>query len=235
MNKNKTVFITGVSSGIGLATYNLLKKEGFFVFGIGRKFTDDIETEFKLHLDLSSEQQVKDFKFPKIDTDEIYLINNAGIIGEIDKIANLEKETELNVLMVNTISLMVLCRKLIQQFKGKKIKIINISSGAGKRPISGWSTYCASKAAVDMFSLCLQEEENERKSGVKVIAYSPGVVDTNMQTEIRRRNEQQFSSVQHFKNLKENDELLSPLTVANNILNVLNNDYPVLLTSKELI
>ena len=62
-------------------------------------------------------------------------------------------------------------------------RIINLSSGAAHRPLEGWSAYCAAKAGLAMLTRSLALEYGEQ--GIRAFGFSPGVVDTGMQAEIR--------------------------------------------------
>ncbi len=101
--------------------------------------------------------------------------------------------------------------------------IINISSGAGRHPIESWSTYCASKAALDMFSNVLNNEQEITNDGFKVFSVAPGIIDTKMQDEIRTANFNDFNGVNRFKDLKSNNQLSSPQEIAEQIIYIINN------------
>jgi NAD(P)-dependent dehydrogenase (short-subunit alcohol dehydrogenase family) len=62
-------------------------------------------------------------------------------------------------------------------------RIINLSSGAALRPLEGWSAYCAAKAGLAMLTRSLALEYGE--AGIRAFGFAPGVVDTDMQAEIR--------------------------------------------------
>jgi NAD(P)-dependent dehydrogenase (short-subunit alcohol dehydrogenase family) len=102
--------------------------------------------------------------------------------------------------------------------------ILNISSGAANTAIDGWSVYCSTKAALDMFSKVIAEE----KSGVKVLSIAPGKVDTEMQSKIRKSNEKDFKKLADFVEFKNKGELTSSKNVAIAYLKILDNieDYP---------
>ncbi|WP_441630014.1 SDR family NAD(P)-dependent oxidoreductase [Cupriavidus sp. 2MCAB6] len=87
-------------------------------------------------------------------------------------------------------------------------KILAISSGAARRPIEGWSAYCAGKAGLDMFVRSINAEyaQAPAERAVRAVALAPGVVDTGMQATIRDAD---FAQVQRFRDLKENDQLAS--------------------------
>src|SRR5690606_32680096 len=103
----------------------------------------------------------------------------------------------------------------------KKLTIITISSGAGRRAIPSWANYCASKAAVDLFSETLQEEAEELNIDLKVFSIAPGVVDTDMQQAIRNTTTSSFSQVEKYQKLFANGELLTPEFVAKKIIHAI--------------
>ncbi len=114
----------------------------------------------------------------------------------------------------------------IRQFSDRKktIHIINVSSGAGKYPIDGWSTYNASKAGLDMFSLVLNEENNLKgNDNVYIHSIAPGIIDTSMQGIIRGSEITAFSNVEKFKNYFKEGSLTSPQEVAKKFKMVIEN------------
>jgi NAD(P)-dependent dehydrogenase (short-subunit alcohol dehydrogenase family) len=85
----------------------------------------------------------------------------------------------------------VLLGKLIGERVGERLTVVNISSGAAIRPYATWSPYCCGKAARRMLTQVLSAEEEERqaeratKPTVRTLNYSPGIIKTRMQEEIR--------------------------------------------------
>jgi benzil reductase ((S)-benzoin forming) len=101
-------------------------------------------------------------------------------------------------------------------------RILNISSGAGRNPTTGWGVYCSTKAALDMYSRVIHAEQGE--NGVRVVSLAPGVVDTAMQATIRASNPRDFPEVSRFKEMHESGKLATPEGVAARILNYLDRD-----------
>ena len=97
-------------------------------------------------------------------------------------------------------------------------RVINISSGAGRRPIFGWSAYCASKAALDMASRAAALEARTREQAVHVVSLAPGVIDTPMQGIVRGASQEQFVDVERFRKMKEEGVLRPADDVARDIL-----------------
>ncbi|MDQ3395039.1 MAG: SDR family NAD(P)-dependent oxidoreductase, partial [Bacteroidota bacterium] len=84
--------------------------------------------------------------------------------------------------------------------------------------MDGWGGYCSSKAAINMMSEVAALESNIAENGFKIFSLAPGVVDTDMQNQIRRSNKEKFSDYERFVQLKENGELSNPLAAAEKIM-----------------
>lgn len=222
---NKIAYVTGSSKGIGKALTALLLKKGYRVIGLARS-NDLVAKDFEfVELDLSDISKVSRFEFTQ-SAKEVVLVNNAGIVGDINPIGSIQNSGIQEVMNVNTIAPQILCNNFVKRFKNElgNFHILNISSGAGKSPISSWATYCASKAALDLFSQTLSTElEWAQATNWYIHSCAPGVVDTNMQTVIRSSTEKEFNRVQYFKDLKSNNELYTPDYVAEKLFKVLDN------------
>lgn len=203
-----TVIITGISSGIGYALAQYYLKQQVQVIGIGRKNNINHEklTFFERDLAITT-----DFSFLEEiihSSEELMLINNAGVIGNIERISEQKQSDISETIQINTIAPMLLCQYVLQQFNIQKLlTIVNISSGAGRRAIPSWASYCASKAALDLFSQTIYLEEKERGRAIRVYSVAPGVVDTPMQEKIRNAKSSTFSSLNSFIELKDKNEL----------------------------
>ena len=223
--------ITGTSKGIGKAlAEELLQNESNFVIGVCRSSTITHKNYRHQPLDFSDipavENNLQKVFLPFKDAEKLVLINNAGVLGDIGYVGegmpNERFEFVFDVNVIVPAMLMNTFLKVYQQHPAKKL-IVNISSGAGKYPIDGWASYCASKAALDMLSMTIQKEQDMRGSGVKVYALAPGVVDTAMQENIREADAGRFSTVEKFREYKANNELAQPEDVAHKIIHFLNN------------
>ena len=214
---NKTIIITGISSGIGKACAEYYLGKGYKVLGISRRNTIEHENYRFISCDLSDPYQIEqlDFKEELDRESEVILINNAGSIGEIKHFTNVTTNHFRELSNVNILAPQMLITMLFQQIAPKRIEtIINISSGAAQRPIPSWAAYCASKAAIDMYSEALKVEMTELGLKTKIYSVAPGVVDTNMQVVIRATSQEDFTSVANFQRMKEEGELRSPEQVA---------------------
>ncbi len=219
-------YITGVSSGIGKATAELFLNQGYYVIGLSRTCTISHQNYKHIYLDLSQLESVKQFEFDTFINENVILINNAGIITPIKPIGHLLDKEIIDITIVNLLSLQILINKFIHKYQSfnNNYTILNISSGAGKYPIDAWATYCASKAGVDLFAETINLEfENRKMTNWNIYSFAPGVVDTKMQKDIRNSHPKDFKSLQKFIDLKQNNELVSPKTVADKILDIITN------------
>ncbi len=221
------IIITGGSKGIGKAIANKYATKNYKVYSLARS-TSDIKNVTQITVDLSNlkdtethfKNLLEEIKQQVITS--ITLVNNAGRLGKITTIENLtpnDINTTIQLNITTPIILTSLFIKLTQSITCKK-QIINISSGAATKPYEGWSVYCTSKAAIDMLTKTTASEQASIKNGVKCIALYPGVVDTNMQSQIRNTSENDFKNLQRFIDLKENNELYTPEFVANTIYTI---------------
>jgi len=227
-----SVFIvTGTTSGLGYAfVQEIIRKKGV-IYSISRTEKEKISSVVEKHFvcDLSEEKEVEKtiYKvFEEIDfktVESITLINNAGTILPIGNIGTLKTKDISNSVCTNLLAPILLSEIFIKHTQDINCSkyILNISSGAGKKPYAGWATYCASKAGIDLFTQCVGVEQENKKYPVKIISFAPGVVDTKMQTTIRSTPKEQFNAVTRFIDLKENNQLLSPNFVAKTLLNLL--------------
>ncbi|MDB9954233.1 SDR family NAD(P)-dependent oxidoreductase [Flavobacteriaceae bacterium] len=227
----KLVIITGVNKGLGHAFFNLfLKEESITMIAISRNFNNEQKTiknkrVIFIEKDLSELNNVEEeLKLNTYYTDqykEVIFINNAASINPIEAIGNFDNEAIVKAVQLNTIAPLLLTNNIVKSNRSKRVRIINISSGAAKRPIIGWSIYCSTKSANEMFfnTLKLQEENNKN---IEVHNLDPGVMDTDMQKNIRSKSENEMPNVELFKEYHKTEQLKSAQEVALDIVSTYN-------------
>lgn len=220
--------ITGTSTGIGNALVHALLESNETVIGIGRKQTIFHEKYTHFTHDFLTSSFDCTHLLPLLkDVQSLTFIHNAGILGSIQPFQESSVQSFEEVFQVNLIAGVSIVHQLLNGFaKDRPLKIVFISSGAGKRPIASWSAYCASKAAVELFCETLAlEMQVQQRTNIRCFAISPGVVDTPMQSQIRSTAITDFPDVTKFHEYKANKELANPKLIAQKILYVLNNNF----------
>lgn len=213
--------VTGVSRGLGQAIVKALLEQGETVIGIGRSHQFNHPNFSFVVCDLSDLSAVKNIQLPEF-KGEVTLINNAGIIGNVKRLSDQVELDLAQVLVVNTIAPAELTNVVYNSLESKAdFRLVNISSGAANRAIPSWSAYCASKAALNMLTEGFLAEEKEKGNNIVAYAVSPGVIDTDMQGQIREVDPKDFSAIENFIAFKENDELFSPEEAAKRLLALL--------------
>ena len=224
----RTVYhITGTSSGLGKSlAETALQDARTIVHGYARRAGITHENYFHHLIDLAEIIQLYRFVFPEpADADKIILINNAGQTGDIRYAGESAAEDIYQTYMVNAVAPHILMNTFIKKYSehpAEKI-IINITSGAASNPYDGWSSYCASKAALNMMSSCIAKEQELRNANIRIFAIAPGVLDTAMQDKLRNTDAHDFSSVGKFTSLHEKHQLADPGISARKIIDIINN------------
>lgn len=223
----KLFIITGSSKGLGASLLNQTLEEGHLVISISRSKALKHPNHIHIGHDLSKSKRLDmklDKALGKIDLKiikSVHLINNAAVIEPIGTVENFKIEDMEMHLKLNLLTPMVICRWLMASFTKKMpITIVNISSGAAFHTIVNWSMYCSTKSGLKMFTDCLNVDYADRKN-FKALSFSPGVMDTSMQATIRSKSKKTFKNIEKFKNLKKNNQLLSPDQVASGLLTLI--------------
>ncbi len=222
-------FITGTSAGIGKALAELiLKNPSNYVVGIARRETISHENYKHIPADFLTEKGLEAVHFPDLPkAKKITLINNAGMLGEILRIGKRNASSISDEITVNLIAPVRLMNAFSAKYQDQAVEksILNVSSGAARHAIDAWGTYCASKAGLDMYSLVFQKEQElvEPKKRITIFSVAPGVVETNMQEIIREVSPSEFSGLQKFIDLKNNNELYTVEEAAKNLYQILEN------------
>lgn len=221
----KKYFITGSSRGLGKAlTEILLLEKDNEVTGISR--TNSLEHARFRHfmMDLSKPEEVikkVNLVFNQTnDYEKVVLINNAGYLGGVKYVGDLEDDDFIRLYHINLTAPAILSNAFIRWFRSSQSQkiLLNISSGASKNAYDGWSGYCSSKAGLDMLSRVIAIENEKRGKNFRVVSLAPGIIDTEMQRQVRNASSHDFSHVSRFLAFKENNQLLSPQQAARRII-----------------
>ncbi|TXT41264.1 MAG: short-chain dehydrogenase/reductase SDR [Comamonadaceae bacterium] len=148
------------------------------------------------------------------------LINNAGVIPTIAPLSASAPQELARALRVGLEAPMLLTAAFLKATLSLSIprKVLNISSGLGRRPMASQAAYCAAKAGLDHFTRCLALDEARISNGAKVCALAPGVIDTDMQTQLRSADPDVFPDQSGFAQLKQSGQLSSAQQAAERVL-----------------
>ncbi|RYG72881.1 (S)-benzoin forming benzil reductase [Lentibacillus lipolyticus] len=236
--------VTGVSKGLGESAAKLLMESGVHVIGVSRNLNNSLNdfaeanniTYQHYSCDLGdiekAEELAKEISHSVFshDPETVYLINNAAVLEPIDQSMNLQSADLAYHIRVNTTAPMVLMNIFLKEAAAKDVRFIGttITSGAAERPVYGWSAYCTSKASVNMFTRTAALEQEELNTASKVIAFSPGVMDTNMQEQIRTSDADAFKDVDNFREYKRNNLLKDTDVVGGVLVDILTDETNII-------
>jgi len=183
---DKTVFITGATSGIGRATALLLADKGCRIIACGRREErlEELREQLgdrvcTLTFDVRDREEVREAiaslrpPFDRVDV----LINNAGNAHGLDPVQAGDPDDWDAMIDINVKGLLYVTKTLLPTLmESGQGHIINIGSTAAKEVYPGGNVYCASKHAVDALNAGLRIDLNG--TGIRVGAIHPGLVET---------------------------------------------------------
>ncbi|MDA0587589.1 MAG: SDR family NAD(P)-dependent oxidoreductase [Planctomycetota bacterium] len=220
MTEPRTVFITGVSAGIGFGLTEELLERGWRVIGLSRRepsLTIDHEGRFLFQaVDVSDSDSLCEKVSAQLEgvphLDLVVL--NAGILGEFGDLREMTLDNLQNTMNVNVWS-----NKLIldAMFEGGRTieQVVTVSSGAAVNGNRGWGGYSISKAALNMLTSVYAKERPE----THFCAFAPGVVETAMQDTLQAREpDERFPSVERLRAMRGTDDMPDPREAARRLL-----------------
>ena len=185
LQENKTVLVTGASSGIGFACAEIFDAQGFSVWGLSRRGTapDGVKG---ISADITDPNSVKAAvnRIAESDGRLDIVVNCAGsgISGAAEFTSRADAAFQIDVNLLGTANV---CREVIPYLRESRGIIINVTSVAGEMPIPFQAWYSASKAALNSYSSALANEL--RPFGIRVCALMPGDIKTGF-TAARSKN-----------------------------------------------
>jgi hypothetical protein len=212
MANSKDVVVTGVSTGIGWGTTQVLVSKGFRVFGSVRKQVDAdrLQREFgngfvPLMLDITDADAVHQAA-EKVgsmigDRNLIGLVNNAGIVvtGPLLYLRPSEYRRQLDVNMVSPLVVIQAFAPLLgtdRKRQGPAGRIVNITSSGAKVPIPLLGAYSASKSGLEGMSDVLRLEL--MLFGIDLVMIEPGFVNTSMYDKGEKEDLSEFKPTEYW-------------------------------------
>jgi len=203
------IFVTGISSGIGLGLVKKYLNEGWQVYGISRRACPI--THENLHsaqVDLQDTANVPGALFELFAGQKQLdlVVLNAGVLGDIADmkdapLAELKKTMDINLWS----------NKVVLDWLFKHMDIVNqvvgISSGAAVNGNKGWNGYSISKAALNMMIKLYAVEQLD----THFMSFAPGLVDTAMQDYLCSKSEtEEFPSLARIQSARGTENMPTP-------------------------
>lgn len=236
MNPHSTrplTIVTGASRGLGLAVCQQLLAQGHTVVAIARRPTElPVPPGAEL---LSWSQDLADAPAAAqrladwlaaggvARWSSATLINNAGVVSQPAPLADSDLGELSNALRVGLEATLLLSAAFLRTTAAWAVprKLLLVSSGLGRRAMAGSASYCAAKAGMDHLARAVALEEAARPNGARIVSLAPGVIDTDMQAQLRGADPVLFPARERFAGLHANGELDSPAEAAAKLLRYL--------------
>ncbi len=222
--------ITGASRGLGLALAEQLLARGHRVLALSRQpqalavptgdelihwsvdLADALPTCGKLAAWLAGQ--------PSGDVAPATLLNNAGVISDLGALSEGDPAGLAHALRVGLEAPMLLTAAFLQATADWAAvrKVVLVSSGLGRRAMAGSASYCAAKAGLDHLARAVALEEAEKPQGARVVSLAPGVIDTDMQVQLRSADPSRFAAQTRFMALHRQGQLDTPAQAAAKLL-----------------
>lgn len=231
--------LTGASRGMGLAMARQLLRPGQRLLCLSRQVNEALAQE-ATQQGAALEQWSQDLAdttdaaarlehwLRGLDTNGLAsatLINNAGMIPRIGPLDACPPDELSRALRVGLEAPMQLTAAFLRAtgawvdagWRGPR-KVLNVSSGLGRRAMAAQAPYCAAKAGLDHFTRCSALDEAQRPHGARLVSLAPGVIDTDMQVQLRAGDPSAFPDRQRFVDLQRLGQLSSPEDAASKLL-----------------
>lgn len=237
MQNRHLTLLTGASRGMGLAMARQRIEAGHDLLAIARRPAPELASlaqsrgtscEQWAH-DLSDAAslapRLEDFlaRAAQVGYASVTLVNNAGVVPHIAPLGEVPAQDLVTALRVDLEAPMVLSAAFLRATASWTVprRLLNISSGLGRRPMASQAAYCAAKAGMDLFTRCVALEEAQRPNGARVCSLAPGVIDTDMQVQLRGADAAAFPDIGNFIGFKDKGMLMSPEEAARKVLGYL--------------
>jgi len=225
--KTPLTIVTGASRGLGLAMAEQLLASGHRLLTISRRvpaivhpaltawsadLADAAPVAARLHTWLQAVDPAT--------VSALHLINNAGVVSQLAPLSAVAASDLANALRVGLEAPTLLAAAVLNATAGWALprKLLFISSGLGRRAMAGSASYCAAKAGMDHLARAIALEEAALPNGARVVSLAPGVIDTDMQVQLRAADPVAFPERERFVDLQQGGQLDSPATAAAKVL-----------------
>jgi NAD(P)-dependent dehydrogenase (short-subunit alcohol dehydrogenase family) len=223
--------LTGHSRGLGAALAAALLARGIATLGLARRGNAALAARYpqllhEVSIDLADSSALQAWLSRPVLHDwlagaaRVLLINNAGVVGPVGAL-DVQAPAQLAQAIALNVTAPLLLAAAFAASSTAERRIVHISSGAARQPIAGWSFYCASKAALDQHARAVAADATP---GVRICSLAPGVIDTDMQAEVRASDPARFPQHARFVAMHAEGTLVAPAAAAQRLLDYLLGD-----------
>jgi NAD(P)-dependent dehydrogenase (short-subunit alcohol dehydrogenase family) len=227
--------VTGHTRGLGAALVDALLAQGIAVLGLARSSRPPVSggarapgTFAEVELDLADSHRLAQWLAGDTlatflrGAGRALLINNAGMVGPIGPCSVQAVDDVGRAVALNVAAPLILSSAFVAATgETPDRRIAHVSSGAARNAYAGWNVYCATKAALDHHA---RAAALDAERGLLVASVAPGVVDTDMQGEIRGTDDARFPLRGRFEEMKRSGQLSSPEQAASKFVGYLLSD-----------
>jgi benzil reductase ((S)-benzoin forming) len=219
--------VTGASRGLGLSIASQLLARGHRVLTLQRQPNPALQGSVEQwSVDLADPAPVAErlaqwvAALPREQLASLTLINNAALLVTPGPLRDADAAEVSRALRASLEAPLLLTGAFLRASAGVAVprKVLNISSGLGRFAMAGSAVYCASKAGMDHFSRAVALEEAEKSGGAKIVSLAPGVIDTDMQVQLRSADPAAFTAQARFQSMKHSGGLDSGEAAAAKVL-----------------
>lgn len=221
--------VTGHSRGLGEAVAQVLLSRGIAVLGLARRHNMRLA---KAYPELLQQEPIDLADAAALDTwlatpalkdfitgaPQVLLVNNAGTVHPVGAPGMQTTTAIAQAVALNIAAPLMLTDALVTVAAGAALRIMHVSSGAGRSAYAGWSVYCATKAALDHHARAVQLD---RVPNLRLCSLAPGIIDTDMQADIRAAAIERFPMRGRFEQLKKEGLLVAPDDCARRLVDYL--------------
>jgi benzil reductase ((S)-benzoin forming) len=233
MSQKTVAVVTGHTRGIGAAIAEALLSHDVELLAISRRRNPELAARHadklrEVELDLADLAALEQWMATDAmssfvaGTERVLLVNNAGVLAPVGSLVDQDAVAVARAVSVNVAAPLMLSAAFAAQSAGAADRrIVHVSSGAARNAYPGWSVYCATKAALDQHARAVALDD---VAGLRICSVAPGVVDTDMQAEIRATGLERFPMRERFDALKRDGQLATPEHSARKLVDYLLSD-----------
>lgn len=221
----KLLLLSGGSRGLGSELYKQYEQNSWLVYEFSRSapHRNSVEVDFSDPLAAHAVFSRQFDQAAQQDWEEIQIVGNAATLHPMQPLAKMQAQELVANTHVNIASALLFLSSALNAFQEHTCRklLVNISSGAANKGYAGWSLYCGAKAALENVVRSVALEQPHLPHPFTAISINPGLIDTEMQAEIRATSADNFPDVQKFHKRQADGLLRPPAQVAAAVTHIL--------------